>query len=250
LKPSAFNRADVLSADMLRTVFDAMDKAHPSAKAAVARARSGKLEGTALMALDAGDQPAGSILRGLELLSKGQLDPAAMQFGVALRNPPDSALASFFLGACYAAAGRDKEAVGAWERTRAAQLQLPSLSLMLAEAWLRLGQPAQALDPLRDVLDREPQNDNVRKNLAVAQSQLGLHDQAYPTIAPFLQRNPSDVDALLIALLALYQVHSEGKSIGTPQEDRTQAAKYAAAYAASNGPLQPLVAKWADFLAK
>ncbi len=152
-----------------------------------------------MMALDAGDQAAGSLLRGLELLMKGQLDQAANQFGVAMRNAPDSPLASFYLGACYAAAGRDKEAVSQWERARAAKLSLPALQAVLADGWLRLGRPADAVEPLREVLGREPQNDNVRRNLAIAQSYLGLHEQAYPTIVAVPGRNPSDIDALLVA---------------------------------------------------
>src|SRR5205085_5038393 len=111
-----FRREDVLKPEMLRAVFDAMDKSHPSAKAALSKARNGQLEGTALMALDAGDQTAGALLRGLEFLTKGQLDPAATQFGVALRSAADSPLASFYLGACYAAAGRDRDALTNWER--------------------------------------------------------------------------------------------------------------------------------------
>jgi VWFA-related protein len=249
-KPAPFSRDDVLKPDMLSAVFDAMDKNHPAAKGALSRARTGKLDGTALMALDAGDQSAGSIFRGLELLSKGQLDPAANQFGVALRNAPDTPIASFYLGACYAAAGRDREAVAAWERARAAQLQLPGMQAILANAWLRLGQPAQAVEPLREALEREPQNDQLRKNLAVAQSQLGLHEQAYPIITPFLERNPSDADALLVALHALYQVHVEGRTIGSAEQDKAQAATYARAYAAAKGTQLPLVEKWADFLSR
>jgi tetratricopeptide (TPR) repeat protein len=249
-KPAAFNRNDVLKPEMLRAVFDAMAKNHPAVKGALTQARSGKLEGTALMALDAGDQAAGSIFRGLEFLSKGQLDPAANQFGVALRNAPDAPIASFYLGACYAAAGRDREAVAAWERARAAQLQLPGMQVILADGWLRLGQPAQALEPLREALEREPQNDNLRKNLAVAQSHLGLHEQAYPTIAPYLEEHPSDVDALLVALHALYQVHVEGKTIRSADEDKAQAAIFARAYAAAKGPQLPLIEKWAEFLSR
>src|SRR5688572_11645562 len=235
---------------MLRATFDAVDKNHPAVKAATARARTGKLDGTAMMALDAGDQNAGALLRGVELFIKGQLDPAANQFSVALRNPPDAPLAWFYLGACYAAAGRDKEAVAAWEQARAAQLPIPGMQIVLAEGWLRLGQPSQAVEPLREALEREPQNDTVRKSLAIAHSNLGLHDQAYPIITTSLQRNPSDVDALLIALYALYQVHLEGKTIGTAEQDRADAAKYSRAYAAANGPLQPLVEKWTDFISK
>ena len=249
-RPAAFKKEDVLTPDMLRAVFELMDKNHPAAKAATARARTGKIEGTALMALDAGDQNAGSILRGLELLMKGQLDPAANQFGVALRNAPDAPIASFYLGACYAAAGRDKEAVSSWERARAAQLQLPALQTVLADGWLRLGRPADALEPLRAALEREPQNDGIRRNLAIAQSHLGLHEQAYPTVVPFLEKNPSDVDALLVALHALYQVHVEGKTIGSAEEDKAKAATFSRSYLAAKGPHSALVEKWAEFLQK
>ena len=250
VRPMEFKKDDVLTPEMLRAAYDAIDKNHPSAKAAIARARSGKIAGTALMALEAGDQNAGSILRGIEMLMKGDLNTAANQFNVALRNPPDAPIASFFLGACYAAAGRDKEAVAAWERARAAQLNLPALSLVIADAWLRLGQPADALVPLRAALDRRPDDDDVRRNLAIAQSHLGLHEQAYPTIVPFLDRHPDDADALLIALHALYQLHVEGKTLGSAEEDKARAATYARAYAAAKGPQLALVEKWAEFLSK
>jgi VWFA-related protein len=249
-RPSAFKKEDVLSPDMLRAVFEVMDKNHPTAKAATDRARSGKLEGTALMALEAGDQAAGSLLRGIELLMKGQLDPAANQFGVALRNAPDVPLASFYLGACYAAAGKDKEAVSAWERARKAQLQLPAMQLVLAEGWLRLGQPAQALEPLGEAHGRQPENDSIRRSLAILQSQAGLHEEAYRTIVPFLEKNASDTDALLVALHALYQVRVEGRTIGSAEEDKARAATYSRAYAAAKGPQAALVEKWADFLSQ
>jgi len=248
-RPAEFRKEDVLTPEMLRAVFEVIDKNHPGVKAATARARTGKLDGTAMMALDAGDQNAGSILRGLELLMKGQLNPAANQFGVALRNPADAPIASFYLGVCYAAAGRDKEAVAAWERARAAKLQLPAMQLVLADAWLRLGQPADALEPLREALAREPENDNIRRNLAIAQSHLGLHEQAYPTIVAFLEKNPTDAEGLLVALHALYQVHVEGKTIRSLDQDKAQAATFARAYAAAKGPHAALVEKWAEFLA-
>jgi tetratricopeptide (TPR) repeat protein len=250
VRPMVFRREDVLTPEMLRAALEVVDKNHPGVKAATARARTGKLEGTAMMAMDAGDQNAGSILRGIELLMKGDLNPAANQFGVALRNAADAPIASFFLGACYAAAGRDKEAVAAWERARAANLPLPALPLVIADAWLRLGRPADALEPLRLALERQPQDDHIRRNLAVAQSHLGLHEQAYPTIVPYLDRNPKDTDALMIALHALYQVRVEGKTLGSADEDRARAATYARAYAAANGPQAALVEKWADYLSR
>lgn len=249
-RPAVFNRTDVLKPDMLKALFDAMEKIHPSVKSALTKARTGQFEGTALMALDAGDQAAGSILRGLEFFSKGQLDPAATQFGIALRNSPDTAIASFYLGACFAAAGRDRAAVAAWERARGAQLLLPNLQVVLADGWLRMGQPAQALDPLKEALDKQPQNDAIRKNLAIAQSYMGLHEQAYSTITPYLGRNGSDIDALMVGLYALYQMHVEGKSLGSADDDKAHAAQYARAYIAAKGPMQALVEKWAEFLSR
>ena len=250
VRPAVFKKDDVLTPDMLRAVLEVVDRNHPSAKAATARARSGKIEGTAMMALDAGDQNAGAILRGIELFMKGDLNTAANQFGVALRNAPDAPVASFFLGACYAAAGRDKEAVAAWERARAAQLELPVLQLVIADAWLRLGRPADALEPLRQALDRRPQDDDIRRNLAIAQSHLGLHESAYPTIVPYLDRNPKGADALMIALHALYQLHIEGKTMGSAEQDKARAAAYARAYSDASGPQLALVEKWAEYLAK
>jgi VWFA-related protein len=247
-KASSFRKEDVLKPEILRAVFNAMDKSHPSAKAALSKARAGQLEGTALMALDAGDQAAGAVLRGLEFLSKGQLDPAATQFGVALRNAPDSALASFYLGACYAAAGKDREAITNWDRARAANVPVPSIGAIIAEAWIRLGQPGQAVAPLADALAKQPQNDAVRKDLAIAQSRAGQHPEAYATIAPYLARNENDADALMVALQAIYQAHAEGKSIETPEQDKAKAVEYAHAYAAANGPNQALVDKWLQFL--
>ena len=247
-KASSFRTEDVLKPEILRAVFDAMDKSHPSARAALSKARSGQLEGTALMALDAGDQAAGAVLRGLELLSRKQLDPAATQFGVALRSAPDSALASFYLGACYAAAGKDREAITNWDRARVANAPVPSIGVIIAGAWIRLGQPGQAVAPLADALARQPQDDAVRKDLAIAQSRTGQHPEAYATIAPYLARNESDADALMVALQAIYQAHAEGKSIETPEQDRAKAVEYARAYAAANGPNQALVDKWLQFL--
>jgi VWFA-related protein len=247
-RQGGFAREDVLKPEMLRATVDAMEKNHPLAKSALAKARNGQFEGTALMALDAGDPAAGAILRGLEFLTKGQIDPAATQFGVALRNAPDSALASFYLGACYAAVGKDREALTNWERARAAQLALPALPVVMAEAYLRLGQPAQAVQPLVDALSRQPQNDPLRKSLAVAQSRLGQHELAYATVQPYLERNAGDADALMVALQAIYQIHAEGKSIGSPEQDHAAAVLYAKAYAAANGPNQALVDKWLQFL--
>jgi hypothetical protein len=54
-RPAGFNREDVLKPETLRATADAMEKNHPLAKGSLLRAGADSL-GTALMALDAGDQ--------------------------------------------------------------------------------------------------------------------------------------------------------------------------------------------------
>ena len=102
--------------------------------------------------------------------------------------------------------------------------------------------------PLSDALAKEPQNDGLRKDLAIAQSRVGQHQDAYGTITPFLAKNQSDTDALMVALQAIYQVHAEGKSIDSADQDKAKAVEYARAYAAAKGPSQALVDKWLQFL--
>jgi len=245
-----FRAEDVLTPEFLRGVYDMVDKLRPGAKAAVARARSGRFEGTALMALEGGDQTTGAFLRGLEVLMKGQLDPAAVQFDVALKTAPAFFPAAFYLGACYAAAGKDKEAVAAWERVRASQPQFPLLSRFMGYARLRLDQdqPDQALELLQDALTRQPQDADLRKNLGIIHAVAGQHDKAYATLTPYLTANPADQDALLIVVQGIYLTHAAGGSIESPESDRTQAAKYAQAYIAAKGPYEALMTKWMAFL--
>jgi tetratricopeptide (TPR) repeat protein len=245
---TGFKREEVLSPETLGAAVDVMLKSHPSAAAALSKARTGQFDGTAMLALESGDQDATAMLKGLELLSKNQLDPAAVQFSAALKNPADAAVASFYLGVCYAAAGKDREAIASWDRARTARLAIPSLPALLADAHLRLGHVTEALPLLRDAVANQPKNAALRKNLALAQSNLGQQAEAYATIEPYLSQNPSDTDALMVALRALFQIHADGKSIHTGAEDRARAEVYAKAYAAANGPNQALVGKWLEFL--
>ena len=53
---------------------------------------------------------------------------------------------------------------------------------------------------------------------------------------------------LMVALYALYQVHTEGKTLGSAAEDKTKAVQYARAYVDAKGPHAALVEKWAEFL--
>src|SRR5258705_12283514 len=56
-----------------------------------------------------------AFIRGLSALSQGENAQAAAWFQQTLKGASDFLGAAFYLGATHALAGRDKEAIGAWE---------------------------------------------------------------------------------------------------------------------------------------
>ena len=61
----------------------------------------------------------------------------------------------------------------------------------------------------------------------------------------YLDANPTDQAALLGALFGTYIRHLNAPQPATLAADRTNMAKWAKAYAATKGPIQPLVSAWA-----
>jgi tetratricopeptide (TPR) repeat protein len=245
---AAFERNDLLKSEVLGYFMDVLDKGRPALKATTALVRSGKTEGTGLQALESGDQVAAMFLRGLELYSKGELDQAATQFAAALRVAPDFAPASFYLGACYAAAGRDKEAATVWQRALVGPDKAALEYATLADALMRLGDPQQAIASLTEAASKWPEDDQVRRRLALAYAVAPRHREALVTIEPYLVRHPADHEALLIAAHAIYASTVVGQRLVSENEDRERMAKYARAYAAAKGPHAALVTSWADYV--
>jgi tetratricopeptide (TPR) repeat protein len=251
LPPAApFERGDLLKSDVIGYFMDVLDKGRPGLKATTTLVRSGKFEGTGLQALESGDQLAAMFLRGLELYSKGDLNQAATQFAAALRVSPDFAPASFYLGACYAAAGRDQEAATAWRRALGGPDKTSVEYAALADALLRLGDPQQAIAHLAEAVAKWPEDDRVRRRLALAYAMVPQHKDALATIDPYLLKHSSDHEALLIAAHAIYASTLQGQPIVGDREDRERMAKYARAYAAAKGPHAALVTTWAEYVQK
>ena len=242
---SPFQLEDVLRSDVMTSVLDLLDAAaRPEARSAIAQARRGRLTGAARQAFDAGDQFAASFLRGLEMLTQGRSEPAAIQFSAALRIAPAFGPALFYLGASNAAAGRDRAAVVTWRQAVAAERQTGLTYSLLGDALLRLGNAANALDPLREALSRWPDDDGIRRRLAIAHATIGQHDEALSTIEPYLSRHASDHEALLVAIQAIYEARLAGHVVVSAEQDRERLRRYADAYAAANGPHQALVSSY------
>ena len=88
-------------------------------------------------------------LRGLALFSREDYEGAARALEEARDAEPHSALTAFFLGWAHEGAGNARAALGAWRNAAHLDPSLVSAHLALADAYLRLSQPALAVQALK-----------------------------------------------------------------------------------------------------
>jgi tetratricopeptide (TPR) repeat protein len=254
LKP--FGREDVLHADALAYFLDrlqAVDKegASGAAAGALAAARSGRFDDIgALLAGARNDQLSAQFLKGLAQFAKGDLEPAAAQFRATLRLSNEFLPAAFYLGACYAAGGRDREAVGAWQTSLISEADARIVYDVLADALLRLKDGKRAAIVLSEARERWPADDAWLPRMAAAQILLSQRTDALATLAPYIDRHPQDVDAIFLALRLLYDARDSGTRVGTASDDAAAARKYGQMYRAAGGPDVSLVDRWVTFIAR
>ena len=161
-----------------------MNDANPSAsiKPAVEDVRAGRYaEATDILERSGSDQLATAFLTGIVLLSKGELDPAPNKFRDALKIDSEFYPAAFYLGACYAAGGRDREAAGAFQTSLIGESTAPFVYTMLGDTLLRLHDVDQAIDVLTEARTRWPDDERVGARLAAAQA---MKKQLRQEIAP------------------------------------------------------------------
>ena len=235
-----FDRDAMLKPDLVASMLTAVERMSPAAKDAMVQARAGRYGAAALEALGAGDQPAAMFLRGLDHFTKGQLDQAATQFQNAAGPRREFFPAAFYLGACFAAVGRDQEAAGVWQLAIGTETRPPVIYSMFADARMRTGQPTSVIDVLRPVVEREPGNDELTRRLAVAYLITGRFAEALPLLDRYLTRNPTDADVLFSAVMAQYEVTTHAK-VPLSDLERAKLTRYAKAY---KGPQQALIAKY------
>jgi tetratricopeptide (TPR) repeat protein len=185
-----------------------------------------------------------TFLSGLSLYAKGQLEPAAAKFRETLRLDSEFFPAAFYLGSCYAAGGRDEQAVGAWQLSLVTQSDAPFIYTLLADALLRIPDVSQALDVLNEAAEQWPDEEEVQIRIGTAYALSGKRAEALQKFEPYLEKHPDDQERHFVALRTLYEARASGKPIRTPEEDRALFTRWAAAYAASKGPQQALVDQW------
>jgi len=239
-----FDRSAVTASATVAAMLDAAQALSPGLKDVFAEARAGRYTDAALGALAHGDQAAAQFLRGLDLFLKGQHNQAATQLQAAAGPRREYFPAAFYLGACFAAAGRDRDAAGVWQLA-IGQGSRPSLAYTLfADARLREGQASSVIDVLRPALARTPDDAEIAKRLALAYVITGRYSEALPVLDAYLVKHPADHDALFSAIMARYEVAARA-NVSLSDVELAKLTKYARAY---KGPQQALVAKYLDAL--
>lgn len=106
-----------------------------------------------------------SALRGLARFVREDYQGAAAALQAARAAAPEDALTAFFLGWAYDGAGNRSEALGAWRSAAHLDPSLVSAHLALADGYLRMGQPALAVQALKAGLAVLPSSPELRAKL-------------------------------------------------------------------------------------
>ena len=247
-----FDKSAVLTPQVVSFFLDRLSAAAAanaaSVRPAIDSARAGRLDAAVLSLKEIGDDHLAAVfLRGLALLSGGDVNGAIGKFRDALRLDSEFLPAAFYLGACYAATGRDKEAAGAWQTSLITEASAPFVYTLLADALLRLRDIDQALDVLTEARTLWPQDDGVAARLGTALALAKRSADALKVLQPYLDAHPADHDVLLVAMRALHEARASGRAVESLEADKARFIKYADAYAAARGPHQPLVDQWRKF---
>jgi tetratricopeptide (TPR) repeat protein len=253
-RPDAFERSSVLAPQVVGFFMERMNFGAAGAaggNAAIDHARNGRFDEAIAALAGAENQPlATAFLTGLSLYAKGDLEGAAGKFRESLRLDSEFFPAAFYLGSCYAAGRRDRQAVGAWQTSLVTESDAPFIYTLLADAFIRLREIDSALGILNEATSLWPDSDQVQLRLGSALALAGKGAESLTVLEPYLARNPGDHERHFVVLRTLYEARQSGASVRSPQEDRELFDKHAAAYQATGGAQAALVAEWRKVMAK
>jgi tetratricopeptide (TPR) repeat protein len=190
------------------------------------------------------DGPLPPFRKGLSLLEKGQIDAAMDAFRDAIRSSADFYPAIVYLGACYAAGGKDKEAAAAWRTALIKEADVPRLHHLLVDALLRDGRGDMALDTIARARTRWPDDEGFKRQFAVAALAGGKPADGLKTLDELISARSADEPTLTLALMTLYEAFQNARPIETVEQDRARMLRLAELYRAQGGPSLPLVETW------
>lgn len=187
------------------------------------------------------EQGTRAALTAIALFSFGDASAAA-QFQRAASLGATPAVLQYFAGAIAAAAGREAEAVTAWQGAIDGGFPREVVLPLLADAYLTMRDPPRALAAATEWRDRSTEADAWRA-LAAAYLAADRATDAVPILESRLRDQPGDLDAQWLLLHAEYAtIVKGGGRDDVVQHDRFGAA--VATYRAAGGPHAALAGDW------
>ena len=221
------------------------DAASPAVRELIERARAEGVEQLVVSDTLVATSPVAAFLGGLRLFSEKQFDAAAAAFRAAMRASPDMFPAMVYLGACYAAGGRDKEAAGAWQTALIGTGDAMAVHRLLADALLRQGSGERALQAVERARARWPDDETLQHRFVVAALLGGKRAEGLQAIDA-LTASGGEIDepTLALALLVLYDAFEHQSPIEGGEQDRARMLRLADRYRARGGPSLALIEAW------
>jgi len=238
----------VLSPPVLAVFLDRVaarpDAASPAVRELIERARTGDAGRLVIPDALLSETPVAAFLKGLTLLSQNKLEPAASAFRDAMRVSADFYPAMVYLGACYAAGGKDKEAAAVWRTALIREGDAVPLHGLLADALLRQGRADLAIDDLDAARTRWPEDPGIKRRFMAAALLAGRQIEGLRALDEAVAQQADDEPTLALALFMLYLAFDTGEPIESPSQDRERMRRLAERYRAIGGPSVALVDTW------
>ena len=222
--------------------------AEPVAQAAGAAA-AGQLDALDAAVLGRDRSLTAAFLLGIDRFRAGRYEDAAQQFRAAVRQSSEFLPGIFYLGACYAAGGRGREAVGAWQTSLVGDDTSPDVFELLIDGFLRLGDTDAAIGIIEEASAKWPDDYRFVLRATLAEAAQDRPGEAFLRLRPWLDRPAAGQEAFDLALrLALADLASRrpGDEDGEPIARLRELTER---YAATATPLPPVATRWLAYLA-
>lgn len=208
---------------------------------------AGRLEALDLSVLGGDASLTSVFLRGLAQYRAGKFEDAAKEFRASVRQSSDFLPGIFYLGACYAAGGRGREAVGAWQTSLVGDDSSPDVFQLLIDGFLRIGDTDAAIGTIEEAAAKWPDDYRFVLRATLAQAAQDKPADALERLRPWLDRQTDDREALDLALrLALADLAT--RSPGDDQDAVARLKDLTARYQAGGTPVPAVATRWLTYL--
>ncbi len=211
----AFVPQTVLDQAVLRPFLDGLTDLYPpsaAVEAVIEEARNGRFVVPDGAASTPDDEIALTFVRGLNAFQQGNIAQASAWFQQTMKSATDFLGAAFYMGACHAASGRDRDAIGAWQIALLSE-NPGAVYPALVDALLRVGEGRQAVDFLQEAPEAWTDDRERMKREATAEAMLGDYDSALPKLKELVSGSRVDQNLMFVAIQVLYRMHIDNKGL-------------------------------------